>query len=70
VKKFKCNCDFHIIEVDNTPLKGEDYIGITIYNNRSEQTGTEFKKPKEMGTVVLIGEEARQFVKYLTREIE
>jgi hypothetical protein len=70
MEKFKCNCDFHIIEVDNTPLKGEDYIGITIYNHRSEQTGNEFKKPKEMGTVVLIGEEARQFIKYLTGELK
>jgi len=65
-KKFICNCDFHIIDVNNKPLEGEDYIGLTIYNHRSEKTGKLFKEPKESGTVVLIGKEAREFVKYLT----
>jgi len=70
VEKFKCSCNFHIIEVDNTPLHGEDYIGITIYNHRSEQTGKLYKKPIEMGTVVLIGKEARELINYLTGELK
>ena len=66
--KFKCNCDFHIIEIDTKPIKGfEDYIGLTIYNHRSEQTGKYFKKPIELGTVVLIGKEARKFKKEIMK---
>jgi hypothetical protein len=70
--KFKCHCDFHIIDVDITPLKfkgvpDEDYIGITIYNHISMQTGKKFKKPIEEGTVTLIGEEARKFRNFIDK---
>ena len=65
--KFKCHCGFHILDVDKRPLTGdkEDYIGMTIYNHRSESTGKLFKCPKEEGTVVLIGKEARRFKRFL-----
>jgi hypothetical protein len=63
--KFTCHCEFHIIDVNIRPIFGEDYVGITIYNHKSEQTGKLFKKPIEMGTVVLIGKEARKFKKYI-----
>ena len=63
--KFKCHCEFHVIDVDTTPIHGKDYIGMTIYNHKSEQTGNEFKHPKEMGTIVLIGEEARKFKQFI-----
>jgi len=66
--KFKCNCGFHIIEVDNTPLgNSEDYIGLTIYNHISMQTGKKFKKPIEEGTVVLVGEDVKKFIEYITK---
>jgi hypothetical protein len=65
MKKFKCNCDFHIIEVDKIPLEGMEYLGITIYEHRSGNTGKLFKKPKELGTVTLIGKEAKKFREYL-----
>jgi len=67
--KFKCYCDckFHMIEVDTKPIHGEDYIGLTIYNHVSENTGKLLKKPIELGTVVLIGKEARKFKKEITK---
>jgi len=67
--KFKCDCGFHLLEIDIRPLKGmkEDYIGLTIYNHRSEKTGKYFKKPVEIGTVILIAEEARKFKKEITK---
>jgi 5-deoxy-D-glucuronate isomerase len=65
MKKFKCNCDFHIIECDKRPINGLNYIGLTIYEFRSGNTGKLFKKLKELGTVILIGKEAIKFKKYI-----
>ena len=66
MKTFKCNCDFHIIDCDKRPLKsGTDYIGLTIYEHRSSDTGKIYKNPIELGTVVLIGKEAKAFRKYM-----
>jgi hypothetical protein len=56
-----------MMEVDTTPIYGEDYIGITIYNHISENTGKLLKKPIELGTVVLIGKEARKFKKEIMK---
>lgn len=61
MKKFKCDCDFHIIDVDIEPTEGIPYIGLTIYEHRSPKTGKLYKKPKEQGTVVLIDKEAIKF---------
>ena len=66
--KFKCGCGFHIIDINITPIKGEDFVGIVIYNHKSEDTGKIYKKPKEMGTVVMIGKEAKKFKKYLNKK--
>lgn len=69
--KFKCHCNMHMIDVDIKPLNlMTDYIGMTIYNHRSEQTGKLLKKPKEMGTVVLIGKEAKKFAEYFKNEFQ
>jgi len=72
MKTFNCNCEFHCIEIDTKPLNPDliptgkhEYVGLTIYNNRSEKTGKLYKKPIELGTVVLIGKEARKFYKYI-----
>ena len=62
---FKCDCSFHIIEIDKKAIKGISYIGMTIYNHRSEKTGKLYKKPIELGTVVLIDKEAKKFRKYM-----
>lgn len=59
--KFICNCDFDYIDIDTRPIKNLAYIGMTIYEHRSKNTGNLFKKPKEVGTVTLIGKEALQF---------
>lgn len=63
-KKFYCSCDFHYVDVDKKPIDGTPLIGLTIYEHRSGITGKPFKKPKELGTVVLIGKEAIKFKKY------
>jgi hypothetical protein len=68
MKKFKCDCKFHIVDIDITPIHGEEYIGMTIYNHISVNTGKKLKKPIELGTVVLIGKEARAFKKYINGE--
>lgn len=67
--RFKCDCGFHIIDLDTKPLKlsKEKYLGLTIYNHRSEQTGKYFKRPKELGTVVLIGKEVEKFKKEILK---
>lgn len=67
--KFKCNCGFHFVDIDTKPLKlsKEKYIGLTIYEYRSMQTGKIYKKPKELGTVVLIGKEVIKFKKEIIR---
>lgn len=65
MKKFICHCEFHIIDCDTRPIKGIDYIGLTIYQHKSMKTGKIFIKPKELGTVTLIGKEAIKFKKYL-----
>ena len=67
MKNFSCSCDFHKITVDIRPLEGEDFVGLTIYEHKSGQTGKIFKKLKELGTVVLIGKEARKFKDYLNK---
>lgn len=66
--KFKCSCDFDLLEVDIKPLKlspKEDCISFVIYEYRSGNTGKLYKKPKELGGVVLIGKEARKFLQYI-----
>jgi hypothetical protein len=67
MKKFICNCDCHYIDIDNRPIYGEDYIGMTIYQYRSEETGKIYKKRKKLGTVVLIGKEATKFKKEIVK---
>ena len=68
--KFYCDCKLHMIDVDKRPLKFKkleqlDYYGLTIYEHRSGVTGKLLKKPKELGTVILIGKEAKKFKKYI-----
>jgi len=65
--KFKCHCGFHIIDIDTEPLEGENYIGISIYNHISTNSGKKLKKPIHEGTVVLIGEEARKFKEFIKK---
>jgi len=72
--KFKCDCKLHIMTVDKRPLtfidgSKEDYIGFTIYEHRSGKTGKKYKKPRELGTVVLIAEEAKKFKKWIKNEV-
>ena len=59
--KFYCNCDFHYIDVNVKSIGDVACVDMTIYQHRSEDTGKLFKKPKELGTVVLIGKEALEF---------
>jgi hypothetical protein len=40
---------------------------MTIYQYRSEETGKIYKKPKKLGTVVLIGKEATKFKKEIVK---
>lgn len=68
-KKFKCSCGFGFIEIDIRPLGKREglkipYVGMTMYKSRSEHTGKKLKKPIELGTVVLIDEEAKKFIKH------
>lgn len=63
--KFKCSCDFHIIECDKKPIEDEDFISFAIYEHRSGHTGKLYKNPKLKGDVVLIGKEARRFKKWI-----
>lgn len=64
-KKFECGCNFHIVDVDIRPIDKIPYIGMTIYEHRSGYTGKLFKKPKELGTVVLTGKEALKFKEFI-----
>ncbi len=67
MKKFECHCGLHIIDVDIKPIEGIPYIGLTIYEHRSGQTGKLYKKPKQQGTVTLIGKEAERFRDLINR---
>lgn len=66
-KVFKCNCQIHSIEVDTTPINNIEYIGLAIYEYRSTKTGKIYKKPRELGTVCLIGKEAIKFKKLISK---
>jgi len=73
MKTFYCDCKLHSINVDKRPLKltknlSLDFLGLTIYEYRSPVTGKIFKKPKELGTVVLINKEAKKFKEYIINE--
>jgi hypothetical protein len=69
MKTFTCSCEFHNITVDIRPLKNSqiEFVGLTIYEHRSGKTGRLLKKPRELGTVVLIDKEARKFKDYLNK---
>ena len=67
---FKCHCNEHFITVKNRIVINKDYIGLTIYEVKSINTGRKLKKLREMGTVVLIGEEAKKFRKYVGGKLE
>ncbi len=71
--KFNCDCGFHQIEIDvdkSSIGKKFDIISIAIYNNRSEQTGKFYKKPKLLGDVVLIREETKKFKKFVLENLK
>lgn len=65
--KFYCNCDFHYIDADIRPIDDIAYVGMTIYEHKSGVTGKSFKKPKELGSVVLIGKEALKFKSMISK---
>jgi hypothetical protein len=65
MKKFTCSCDFHTIVVDIRPLNNIEFVGLTIYESRSGQTGKLLKRPRELGAVVLLDKEAKKFKDYL-----
>jgi hypothetical protein len=67
MKKFKCSCFSHVIDVDTKPLDGIDYVGLTIYEITNPETSRKYRKPKELGTVVLIGKDATKFRKEINR---
>ncbi len=61
--KFYSHCGFHLLNIDTKPFKdGTPFIGLTIYEHKSGNTGKPFKNPKELGTVTLIGNEAIKFI--------
>ena len=69
--KFKCHCGFHILEINEEPL-GEDtgFLSFDILQHKSEHTGKLFKKPRCLGSVVLVGTELKKFYKWgLSEEI-
>jgi len=71
MKNFYCTCEFHMIEIDTKDFVHknfkEDEVSFVIYQHKSYYTGKIYKKPKELGTVVLIGKEARKFKEWINK---
>ena len=68
ILKLECGCELHKVEIEEFKVDGEKFIGISVYEHKSMNTGKLLKKPKLLGDVILHPDQAKKLKEWIKDE--